>query len=675
MGKRFISRSTASGVRVLLLGLLAMFLSACGGSGGSGSSGNTGNNPPPEVNEPPTVSVAATGEVVEGGIPVISVTTSDPENDDLRVTVEQLEGPDANAHAGGIKGDISLSVPAYEYGNTLMVFRVTVSDPSGNEATTEFSREILPYFEEVTYSGELFRHYRSAYGTLGVQRLAVSTALAGRFRIGVFSDRFNPQFTVYSDPDLAPEAVLYDSSASRYYDSEIVVDLAVDETLYLVIDDPNSRGIESSMYRLSPYLEDGFPTAGEAEIVYRLDEPEFLPLLVGNIDGDATLEILSWQRDASSLMAWNHDGSDVSGWPEAQTTAAVSAALGNLSGSTDTLEVAASVALGSEPCGQGAFHTFDATAMPLAGWPVNTCETALGSAPMLVDTDSDQVDEIFFEGYGFEADGTPIAGWASAGPLHAAADIDADGKMDFIYIEGGQLHAKNLDGTSLPGFPLTPDHGATDTSPERIPVIGDVTGDGSLDIVVFNGINLNVSHFIVDVYANDGTRQYSFDTSYGSPDTPAPALADLDGDGDAEIVFRARDHVEVFNGDGSSLAGWPVYLGNVFLEYAPSTVPLVGDVDGDNLADIVVTTEREVIVLASDGTVSERIVLENIGRAGAIADIDADGRNEIVVYAPLFDTDRIPAESVWVFDLGGGPHGAVEWGQYGGGPRHRQVLE
>ncbi len=56
--------------------------------------------------------------------------------------------------------------------------------------------------------------------------------------------------------------------------------------------------------------------------------------------------------------------------------------------------------------------------------------------------------------------------------------------------------------------------------------------------------------------------------------------------------------------------------------------------------------------------------------APAIADIDFDGRNEIIVagsdasYIGYFD-------GVWAYDLGGGPHGRIEWGQFRGDPRHQ----
>src|SRR5205085_1744033 len=57
----------------------------------------------------------------------------------------------------------------------------------------------------------------------------------------------------------------------------------------------------------------------------------------------------------------------------------------------------------------------------------------------------------------------------------------------------------------------------------------------------------------------------------------------------------------------------------------------------------------------------------------AIADIDRDGRNEILVAGS--DSGWSGHEAfLYAYDLGGGPHGAIEWGQQGGGPRHQGLY-
>lgn len=52
------------------------------------------------------------------------------------------------------------------------------------------------------------------------------------------------------------------------------------------------------------------------------------------------------------------------------------------------------------------------------------------------------------------------------------------------------------------------------------------------------------------------------------------------------------------------------------------------------------------------------------GRAPAIADVDGDGRNEIVIGSDEWEGEAGWAPTVWLYDLGNGPHGPVEWAQF-----------
>jgi uncharacterized repeat protein (TIGR01451 family) len=58
----------------------------------------------------------------------------------------------------------------------------------------------------------------------------------------------------------------------------------------------------------------------------------------------------------------------------------------------------------------------------------------------------------------------------------------------------------------------------------------------------------------------------------------------------------------------------------------------------------------------------------------AIADIDLDGRTEIVVAGDYWDGIPGYYEKVWVYDLHGADYGPTEWGQFGGGPRHQSLY-
>src|SRR5437867_4209896 len=121
---------------------------------------------------------------------------------------------------------------------------------------------------------------------------------------------------------------------------------------------------------------------------------------------------------------------------------------------------------------------------------------------------------------------------------------------------------------------------------------------------------------------------------------------------------------------------WPVTVPGTML----FTAPVVGDVDGDGLPDIVVVTSTgqnsmgQVWVFNRFGVRHPHFPKTvNIGHGGvpAIADLNQDGRNKIIITGDFWN--GIPGwyDKVWVYDLGGPPSGPIHWGQFMGGPKHQ----
>jgi len=81
----------------------------------------------------------------------------------------------------------------------------------------------------------------------------------------------------------------------------------------------------------------------------------------------------------------------------------------------------------------------------------------------------------------------------------------------------------------------------------------------------------------------------------------APALSDLDGDSDLEIIFTSgNDEIVALHHDGTPVAGWPVEPGPPLV---PSPVA-VGDINGDDRVEIAVGTKGGLVYLfRADGTV------------------------------------------------------------------------
>jgi hypothetical protein len=114
--------------------------------------------------------------------------------------------------------------------------------------------------------------------------------------------------------------------------------------------------------------------------------------------------------------------------------------------------------------------------------------------------------------------------------------------------------------------------------------VGDLNGDGKLDLVVHNS-------FYVGVFLNPGDGTLGSHTQYNTGYyTVVGALGDLDGDGDLDIVATrsSRDSVAVFFNDGDGTFSAPTF---VFTGGSPSSIEL-GDIDGDGDLDIVAAIRR-----------------------------------------------------------------------------------
>lgn len=193
----------------------------------------------------------------------------------------------------------------------------------------------------------------------------------------------------------------------------------------------------------------------------------------------------------------------------------------------------------------------------------------------------------------------------------------------------------------------------TDTDASRDLLLRDLDGDGDLDVIV---VNLDQDNAI---YWNDGTGEFVRETTgplvSDGGNSRGVATGDIDGDGDLDVfIANSSEQVNFLYenlgpaapGDGTGAAFERILLGPVGTDIANSRKPKFADVDGDGDLDIVVANfnGHENDLYLNQGGIQggvqgsfARVVAGDIVSDGgvsydcALGDIDADGDLDLYI--------------------------------------------
>ncbi len=222
----------------------------------------------------------------------------------------------------------------------------------------------------------------------------------------------------------------------------------------------------------------------------------------------------------------------------------------------------------------------------------------------------------------------------------AMGDIDGDNDLDVVLVgsgsDGGTLVYTNSSGT------LTDSAQALGTTFDSSAIaLGDIDGDGDLDIVVGNAFNSYTTNATTPnrVYTNDGSGVFSDSgQALGLSNTRAVALGDLNGDGDLDLVVGNAGMANwVYFNNGSGTFTESAVNSVLAAESAFTSSLALGDVDADGDLDLVVGNLNAVskIYLNDNNTgifvESPQVLAFGSTTSVILADLDGDTDLDLVL--------------------------------------------
>ena len=196
--------------------------------------------------------------------------------------------------------------------------------------------------------------------------------------------------------------------------------------------------------------------------------------------------------------------------------------------------------------------------------------------------------EMQYMGYGTNAN--------KPGP--SVADLEENGDTEVMWTErdwwAGDSHmwcfnGKELDGSNMTGFPQQ----AIDDLSNALDtpfVLGDTDGDGDLEAWGAHTLGNTFVHYRISAFDHSGNRMFTVDLD---PDENIISLyfGDVDGDAGSEMfavsMLSNAFRLHVFDENGAEAPGYPAILDTLSSQYNMFGPPVPADLDGDGDLEII----------------------------------------------------------------------------------------
>lgn len=462
---------------------------------------------------------------------------------------------------------------------------------------------------------------------------------------------------------------------------------------------PSGSVVGEKTVIVDPRVHAGFPyRIPQPGLPYRYNMVEQIKLVDLNGDGPSEL-VIGYD---STVRVVKGDGTLLAGWPQSVDPFGRSAILrqspvvGDVDGD-GTLEVVAGnqimVGIDAFDTPTGDLMVWRANGTPLPGWPKNV--GGYLNVPVLANLDADAALEIVvldndgllkaYKGNGSLVPGFPVqVSLGGDAPRPLAADLDRDGNTELILTTFRNFGVYSRTGVPLPGWPKQ--------NHAYVAAFGDLDGDGDLEVVA------NTDDSTIQAFHHDGTnvtgwpKSVAAEMGYTGSDIigfASPTVADMDGDGKADIVIAGRvphptqfgvtfPTIWAWKSTGQILPGWPkVSPGAANPTVRESrTSPALADVNNDGQVDIIVGRSAQGFDSPFEFFNKDGSAITGLARpmtnhfetncSPAIGDIDGDGLQEAV-----YLDDQL---QVIAYDLDGTTTSPMPWPMNGHDARHSSTL-
>ncbi len=425
------------------------------------------------------------------------------------------------------------------------------------------------------------------------------------------------------------------NSDGYYGKTNLTVEIASPPDTVMVVSVQNSQ-----------YLK-GFPQ-------YTAHAAPFLAPNYGDLDGDGKNEVVVSAKDGY-VYIWRADGSSYTGDQYGVAATVPDSTLSAIALGDMTGDGRPEIVMGCDDRKIYAFSpdTLNRRLVRLPGFPVATGDK-VRAAPLLVDLNNDNKKEIVVGSmdmklYALDDSGKTLSGFpvlVNSELRSGAAITDENDPKLALLGSDNRVFLLDKNGKLVKNFPVTLSQSSVYAFGS--PAVGDIDRDGKKEICVVAGAEGGYRVFALN---DSGQVKYQGNRVLTGPVHSSPALADINRDGFLEIVLTAKNRIYAFNYNGTLVNNFPIQEDSLFTtnaiveiggllyivtfetEFIFESSPVVSDVDGNGVLDIVLgSPESGLVGFDGQAQITAAFPVATLSSAnvpGLVFDFDKDGKLEL----------------------------------------------